>query len=94
MSAARIIFEAIPLLLAVIAIFSCVESALRTRRAHDRTVFILMTICASLMIGAQSSWTYTMLQGNLLGTDMANVLWSLFNSATMFTFWMSSRRSK
>lgn len=94
MTAARIFFEAIPVLLAVVAIFSCVERALTTRRNHDRNVYILMTICAALMIGAQSSWTYTMLQGDLLGTDMSNLLWSLFNSLCMASFIYSSRRSK
>lgn len=83
-----------PVILAVLAIFSCVDRALRTRRNHDRNVYLLMTICAALMIGAQSSWTYTMLKGDMLGTDMANVLWSIFNGLTMASFIYSSRRSK
>lgn len=94
MTAVRIIFEAIPVVLAVLAIFSCVDRALRTRRMHDRNVYLLMTVCAALMIGAQSSWTYSLLKGDLFGTDMANVLWSLFNALTMASFIYSSRRSK
>lgn len=94
MSASRLLFEAVPVLLAVMAIFSCVERALTTRRNHDRNVYLLMTVCSALMIGAQSSWTYTMLQGDLLGTDMANVLWSIFNGLTMASFIYASRRSK
>lgn len=86
MTAARIFFEVVPLVLAVYAIFTCANRALTTRRAHDRNQFLLMIICAALMIGAQSSWTYTLLKGDILGTDVANVLWTVFNSLVMVTF--------
>jgi hypothetical protein len=94
MSPVRIFFEALPIVLAVLAIFVCMTQALNTRRSHDRLVYLLMVLCAALMVAAQSSWTYTMLKGDLLGTDASNILWSVFNSLTMATFVLAARRVK
>lgn len=96
MSTARLLLEAMPVLLAVLAIFACGHRVITmpARRAHDRLVFVGMLLCAALLIVAQSSWTYTMLQGNLLGTDAANVIWSLFNTGTMAVFVLAARRMK
>ena len=94
MSALRLIFEALPVLMAVAAIFSCGHKAVTTRRAHDRNIYLGMMVCAALLITAQSSWTYTMLKGLSEGTDFANILWTAFNTATMGVFIIASRRSK
>lgn len=96
MSAARILLEAVPVLLAVVAIFTCGHRIITIppRRANDRLVFVGMLLCAVLLIVAQSSWTYTLLQGDLLGTDTANIVWSLFNTITMAVFVLASRRLK
>lgn len=94
MSSIRLLYEALPVVLAMAAIFSCTHKAITTRRAHDRNIYVGMIICAALLITAQSSWTYTMLHGLSEGTDFANILWSLFNSATMSVFIMASRRKK
>lgn len=94
MSALRLIFEALPVLMAVAAIFSCGHKAVTTRRANDRNVYLGMIVCAALLITAQSSWTYSMLKGLSEGTDFANILWTAFNIATMAVFIVASRRSK
>ena len=94
MSAVRLIFEALPVLMAVAAIFSCGHKAVTTRRVHDRNIYLGMMVCAALLITAQSSWTYTMLKGLSEGTDFANILWTAFNTATMGVFIIASRRSK
>lgn len=94
MSAVRIFFEAIPVVLAIAAIFSCGHKVVTTRRANDRNVYLGMMICAALLITAQSSWTYSMLKGLSEGTDFANILWTAFNIATMAVFIVASRRSK
>lgn len=96
MSAARIILEALPVLLAFIAIFACGHRVITmpARRANDRLVYTGMLICAALLIIAQSSWTFTLLHGGLMGTDASNVVWSLFNSATMAVFVLAARRMK
>ena len=96
MSAARLILEALPVLLAFVAIFACGHRVITIppRRTNDRLVFVGMLICAALLIVAQSSWTYTLLQGNLLGTDTANVVWTVFNTTTMGVFVLAARRLK
>lgn len=94
MSSIRLVFEAMPVLLAVIAIFSCGHKAVTTRRSNDRNVYLGMIVCAALLITAQSSWTYTMLKGLSEGTDFANILWTLFNIGTMSVFLLASRRTK
>lgn len=94
MSSIRLIFESIPVLLAVVAIFACGHKAITTRREHDRNVYLGMIFCAALMITAQSSWTYTMLQGLSDGTDFANILWTVFNASAMGVFIYAARRIK
>lgn len=94
MSSIRLIFEALPVLLAVAAIFTCGNRAVTTRRAHDRNIYIGMVICAALLITAQSSWTYTMLKGLSEGTDFANILWTVFNACVMVVFIAATRRTK
>lgn len=96
MSAARLLFEALPVLLAVVAIFTCGHRVITmpARRAHDRLVYVGMLLCAALLIVAQSSWTYTLLNGGIMGTDAANVIWSLFNTTTMAVFVLAARRQK
>lgn len=94
MSTVRLLFEALPVLLAIAAIFSCGHKVVTTRRVNDRNVYLGMIVCAALLITAQSSWTYTMLRGLSDGTDFANLLWTLFNAGTMSVFILASRRTK
>lgn len=94
MSALRLFFEALPVLLAVAAIFSCGHKVVTTRRVSDRNIFLSMIVCSALLIAAQSSWTYTMLRGLSEGTDFANILWTCFNACTMLVFIASSRRKR
>lgn len=94
MSTIRLLFEALPVLLAVAAIFSCGHKAVTTRRVHDRNIYLGMIVCAAILITAQSSWTYTLLKGLSEGTDFANLLWTAFNTGTMAVFIAASRRKK
>lgn len=96
MSPARLLLEALPVALAFFAVFACGYRVITmpARRSHDRLVYAGMMVCAALLIVAQSSWTYTLLKGDLLGTDTANVVWSLFNIATMSVFILAARRLK
>lgn len=94
MNTLRVLFEAIPVVFAVVAIFLCSNRVITTRRAHDRYVFTGMIVCAALLICAQSSWTYTVLHGLTVGTDVADVLWTIFNTATMTVFILATRRDK
>lgn len=94
MSAIRLIFEALPVVLAIVAIFACGHKAITTRRTHDRNVYLGMIVCAALLITAQSSWTFTMLQGMTQGTMIADMIWTAFNACVMLVFILSTRRDK
>lgn len=90
----RLIFEMLPIFLAIPAIFMCGYKVLMMRRNHDRTKYILMVVCSVLLVVAQSSWTFTVLKGLTDGTDIANLVWTLFNSLVMLTFIFSTKRIK
>lgn len=47
-----------------------------------------MAVVASiLMLTAQVSWSWSIfIQNNLLGTEFANIVWTVFNTLTMLTF--------
>lgn len=96
MSPVRLLLEALPVALAFLAVFACGHRVITmpARRANDRLVYSGMLVCAALLIIAQSSWTYTLLHGGLMGTDASNIVWSLFNSATMAVFVLAARRMK
>ena len=94
MNYVRAFFEAIPVILAIVAIFTCGNHAITTRRIHDRQTHIAMVVAAVLLICAQSCWTYTVLHGMTFGTFIADVIWTIFNTLVMVTFILSTRRTK
>lgn len=78
------IFELIPILLAIIAAFSCSYRFKYYRRTHDRIAMLISTITSLLLIIAQTSWwVSSILDGNLLGTTFANHIWVIFDSLAM-----------
>lgn len=80
----KLYVEIVPILLAFIAIFASGYRALITKDHRVRNYFVMSVIAAILMIAAQVSWTWTyFIQNNLLGTEIANILWTLFNSLVM-----------
>lgn len=84
---ARLFWEALPIIAAIIAIFFCGYRALVTTKKSTLTVSLMSVVCALLMLAAQVSWSWSyFVKGSLLGTDMANLMWTLFNSLVMVTF--------
>lgn len=83
----RIFFEAIPILMALIAILACGKRAILTSNRNVRLSSALAVFCAALMIAAQVSWSWSMfIQNSLLGTELANVMWTVFNTLVMCKF--------
>jgi hypothetical protein len=80
-------FEFLPVVLALAASVLCAQKYSDTRRKSERLVCLLGTICAVMLMFAQTSWwsAYTY-HGLGLGTDLANHVWSAFNSLTMVAF--------
>lgn len=81
------IIELTPVALAIPAVILCARKYMVARRNRDRIVLALAVICSLLMIFAQTSWWATyVIHGDLLGTTLANVIWTAFNCATMTVF--------
>lgn len=84
---ARLFWEALPIIAALAAIFFCSYRALVTSKRSTRIASALSVVCALMMLAAQVSWSWSFfVQGSLLGTEMANLLWTSFNSLVMATF--------
>ena len=88
------VFQLFPVILAVIAIFSCTKRYGREQRKPEKVTMILAVCAALLMIIAQLSWSWTFLvEGNLIGTWFANTIWTIFNGLVMTCFiYMSTIR--
>ena len=81
------IFQILPILLAVVAILACSYRASKDRRKTDRAAMFMSMLASAMLIIAQTSWWVTYaIQGDLLGTDFANTIWTIFNSLVMFIF--------
>ncbi len=81
----RLVFESLPILAAMFAIVFAGRRALITKDTPTRITSILGIICAAIMIAAQTSWAWTLSKDGLLGTDFANMLWTVFNLLVMLT---------
>ena len=84
---ARIFFEAVPIFAALIAIVICGKRAILTSSHTVRVSSTLATASATLMIAAQVSWSWTLfIKGDVMGTELANIMWTVFNTMVMVTF--------
>ena len=87
MTGIRLFFEAVPIFAALIAIIVCGKRAVMTSCHRVRIASWLAVSCAVLMIAAQVSWSWSMfVKGDVLGTDLANLMWTMFNTMVMVTF--------
>lgn len=83
----RIIFELIPVVLAIISAIVCGHSYRRDRRRRGRMALLVATVCSVLLVIAQLSWwTSYIVQGLSLGTEFADVLWTMFNNLVMVSY--------
>lgn len=88
----RYFFESIPIVLAVVSIAVCTREAL-TSTNDERMLPTLQLIASVMMLVAQFSWMWSFLvKGDQEGTDIANMLWTVFNGLTMFIFIASCRK--
>lgn len=83
----ELIFDLIPIALAIIAIILISKKYDVVRRRKDKVVLFLSVIAASIMILAQLSWWSTyVLKSELFDYGIANMLWTAFNSLVMVIF--------
>lgn len=82
----RLIFEALPIIAAMFTLIIAAKRAMLTDHNSVRLTASLYVVCASLLIFAQSSWSWTMfIKRDILGGDVANIVWTSFNILTMLT---------
>lgn len=87
----RHVFELIPVILAVLAAVTCSISFSRDRRKHDRLAKVLATLASVLLVFAQTSWwVSSVIQHNIQGLELANAIWTIFNTLVCFVFLLIS----
>ena len=87
MTALKALFEALPIMLAVMAVILAFRAYPKQRRGTDRATMVLIILASALLVTAQTSWWHTVLVlQTSVGEDFANVLWTLFNITTTCTF--------
>jgi uncharacterized membrane protein len=93
MPVALIIFEFIPVVLAIIAIPNLL-STLRQGRSKN-LVLSALAACVILII-AQTGWIQAQLSQNTLAWTLFDKLWTVFNALVMYIFimWSSKVRGK
>lgn len=83
MSSVRLMFEFVPVILAIVAIQSLLTSVYYGRRA----VMVVPPVFACiLLIVAQSGWTQAMLSSNTLALTVFDTMWTLYNTLVMVIF--------
>lgn len=83
----RYLFELTPVALALVVSVVCSYRYGRERRMQNRLLMLLGMVNAVLLIVAQTSWwTSFLVQGAGMGTEFADVLWSVFNNLVMVSF--------
>ena len=95
MNKLNLVFNILPIGLAIVSAIMCTRRFHEDRRRHDRIVMASAVVCSILLILAQTSWwTSYAIEGYLQGTWFANVIWALFNILVTVTFIMFAYRPK
>lgn len=80
----RALLESIPLILAMVVLLAVMFRWQTIKTRNGRALVMWMALNAVIMMMAQSSWWYTVLVLNSnQGEDVANLLWTVFNSSVM-----------
>ncbi len=87
----HIMFEFIPVILAIIAIPSLISTLRRGRR---KLIVLPALLSCILLIIAQTGWIQALLSHNTLAMTLFDKLWTLFNSLVMGTFIIWSRGAR
>ena len=81
------LFEALPVLLAIVSAVFCSRKYTQERRYRDRFGLIGAVIASILLTIAQTSWWVAVLiEKRLEDTILANYVWTVFNTIVMLVF--------
>lgn len=86
------IFEAIPIVLAIIATMFNAERYTALKDNGERLEVILATLACVLLIVAQTSWWVAVMTGTMEELWWANIVWSTFNTVTMISYIVAARK--
>lgn len=89
----RLLFEALPIFLAMFALILSFRRALMTDKGQVRVACLLGALCSVLLLIAQTSWAWSVSQGDLTGTDLANCVWTIYNSVVMAAICYTTARA-
>jgi uncharacterized membrane protein len=92
MNTLALLFEFIPVVLAIVAIPNLLSTLNRGR--SKKLVFPALAACILLVI-AQTGWIQALLSNNTLAMSTFDKIWTIFNSLVMYTFiaWSTKTRS-
>lgn len=91
----RMFFEAIPLVIAFVTVILSIFRGVTSADQYCKNTSWLFLTSAVLLIFAQSSWSWTLfIKHDILGTDSANVIWTLFNTIAMYSMIYVLKRQK
>lgn len=81
------LFEALPVLLAIVSAVFCSIKYTQARRHRDRFGLIGAVIASILLAIAQTSWwVAALIEKRLEDTIFANYVWTVFNTIVMLVF--------
>lgn len=89
----RTFLEALPLMAALVSLMLVGKTLVLSHNRHVQVLCVMALCCTMTMMVAQVSWAWTyLIQGEQIGTEFADILWSLFNFWTMVTFAYAAHR--
>ncbi len=81
------VFEALPVLLSILAAVFCSRKYTQERRSQDRFGLIGAVVASILLTIAQTSWwVASLVEKRLEDTIFANYVWTVFNTIVMLVF--------
>lgn len=89
----RLLFEAVPILLAVISLVCSFVRLITTECRQEKYIFSVTTLSALLLILAQSSWAWSVSHNNTVGEFWANNVWTIFNTLAMIAHILYARKT-
>lgn len=87
----RILIEFIPVVLALIAIPTIVNTR---KLGRDPGLVFLATAACVLLVVAQTGWIQALLTNNSLVMTVFDYIWTIFNTVVMLTFIKLFKRSR
>ena len=80
----RILFEFLPLAMALVAILGMVSVYHNPRRMIDQWILLVSLFSCTLLVIAQSNWIQSLFAGLDTGSPFVEYVWTAFNTSVTF----------